>query len=351
MTFQTEPAAQANHQALAAVTMRAIVQDAYGSADVLRLSEISAPVVGPDDVRIRVGAAGVHIGDWHVMTGSPYLMRVAGFGFRAPKARVRGMDVAGTVEAVGQNVTRFQADDEVYGTCDGSFAEYATARVETLAAKPARLTFEQAAAIPTSACTALQALRDVGGVVAGQRVLIIGASGGVGLFAVQIAKAYGADVTGVCSSGKVALVRSIGADRVIDYTKEDITAGGRPYDLVLDMGGNRTLRELRRCLTPSGTLVLVGGEGGGRLIGGAMSRSLRALALSPFIPQNLKMVLGTTKADDLNILTSLIDDERDHPSHRPQLSAGGDRRRHSASPHRPRSGKARHHRLRQRRDP
>ena len=256
------------------------------------------------------------------------------------------MDVAGTVEAVGQNVTRFQAGDDVYGVCDGSFADYATARVETLAAKPARLTFEQAAAIPTSACTALQALRDAGKIAAGQRVLIIGASGGVGLFAVQIAKAYGAEVTGVCSTGKVELVRSVGADHVIDYTEDDVTTSGQRYDLILDMGGNRTLSELRRCLTPRGTLVLVGGEGGGRLIGGAMGRSLRALALSPFVHQNLKMVLGTTKADDLDDPHRADREQRDHPGHRPHLSARRGRRRHPASPQRSRSGKARHHRLR-----
>jgi NADPH:quinone reductase-like Zn-dependent oxidoreductase len=306
MTSQTEPATQADTQAGAKATMKAIVQDTYGSANVLYLSEISAPVVANDEVLIRVRAASVHIGDWHVMTGSPYVMRVAGFGFRAPKARVRGMDVAGTVEVVGKDVTRFQAGEDVYGVCDGAFAEYATARVGTLAAKPARLSFDQAAAIPTSACTALQALRDAGGIVAGQRVLIIGASGGVGLFAVQIAKAYGAEVTGVCSSGKVELVRSVGADHVIDYTADDVTATGQTYDLVLDMGGNRTLSKLRRCLTPRGTLVLVGGEGGGRLIGGTMARSLRALAVSPFVRQKLKMVLGTTKAEDLDTLTDLI---------------------------------------------
>jgi NADPH:quinone reductase-like Zn-dependent oxidoreductase len=289
------------------------VQDTYGSADVLHLTEISAPAVADDDVLIRVHAAGVHIGDWHVMTGTPYLMRVAGFGFRAPKARVRGMDVAGTVEAVGKDVTRFQVGDDVYGVCEGSFADYATARVETLAPKPARLTFEQAAAIPTSACTALQALRDAGEITSGQRVLIIGASGGVGLFAVQIAKAYGAGVTGVCSTGKIELVRSVGADHVIDYTTDDITASGQRYDLILDTGGNRTLAELRRCLTPRGTLVLVGGEGGGRLIGGALVRSLRALALSPFVKQNLKMVLGTTTADDLRILTDLIESNAVNP--------------------------------------
>jgi NADPH:quinone reductase-like Zn-dependent oxidoreductase len=287
--------------------MQAIVQDAYGDADQLRLAQIAVPAVGVDDVLIRVRAAGVHIGDWHVMTGQPYLMRVMGFGFRSPKARVRGMDVAGTVEAVGADVTRFRTGDEVYGICDGAFAEYATARVATLAAKPASLTFEQAAAIPTSACTALQALRDAGKITAGQRVMIIGASGGVGLFAVQIAKAFGAEVTGVCSAAKVELVRSIGADQVIDYTETDITTGGQSYDLVLDMGGDRTLSQLRRVLTPPGTLVLVGGEGGGRLIGGAMVRSLHAVAVSPFVTQNLRMVLGTNTSRDLQALADLID--------------------------------------------
>ncbi|GAA3636629.1 NAD(P)-dependent alcohol dehydrogenase [Microlunatus ginsengisoli] len=291
----------------AAATMRAIVQDAYGDADGLRLEQIAVPLVGPDDVLIEVCAAGVHIGDWHVMTGQPYLMRLMGFGFRGPKAHVRGMDVAGTVKTVGAKVTQFHAGDEVFGACDGAFAEYATARVEKLAAKPAGLTFVQAAAIPTSGCTALQALRDTGKITAGQRVLIIGASGGVGLFAVQIAKALGAEVTGVCSGAKVDLVRSVGADHVIDYTDTDITTSGQRYDLVLDMGGDRTLSQLRRCLTPRGTLVLVGGEGGGRLIGGAMVRSLRAVALSPFVKQSLRMVLGTTRSEDLQALAALID--------------------------------------------
>ena len=210
--------------------------------------------------------------------------------------------------------------------CDGSFADFATARVETLAPKPASLTFEQAAAIPTSACTALQALRDAGQIAAGQRVLIIGASGGVGLFAVQIAKAYEAEVTGVCSTGKVELVRSVGADHVIDYTEEDVTTSGQHYDLILDMGGNRTLSELRRCLTPRGTLVLVGGEGGGRLVGGALRRSLRALVVSPFVHQKLKMILGTTKADDLKALTDSDREQRAGPGHRPYLSAQRSRR-------------------------
>src|ERR687887_631032 len=246
-----------------AKSMKAIVQDQYGSADVLQLRDIDKPEVGLDDVLLRVHAAGVHIGDWHLMSGEPYLMRIIGFGFRAPKARVRGTDVTGTVEAVGRNVTRFQAGDEVFGTCDGSFAEYASAREDMLAPKPSNLTFEQAATVPTSAFTALQALR-TGGVQLGQKVLIVGASGGVGMFAVQIAKSFGAEVTGVCSTGKVDMVRAVGADHVLDYTKEDFinTRGGLPYDLMLDMGGNRSLSQLRRALTPSGTLVLVGGEGG-----------------------------------------------------------------------------------------
>ena len=290
-----------------AAVMRAIVQDAYGDADVLQLAEIAVPTVGPDDVLVRVRAAGVHIGDWHVMTGQPYLMRVMGFGFRRPKARVRGMDVAGTVHAAGRNVTRFRPGDDVYGVCDGAFADYATARVETLAAKPASLTFEQAGGIPTSGCTALQALRDTGEIAAGERVLVIGASGGVGLLAVQIAKALGATVTGMCSTAKMDLVGSAGADHVIDYTADEVTDSGQRYDLVLDLGGDRTLAALRRCLTPGGRLVLVGGEGGGRVIGGAMVRSLRAVALSPFIKQSLRMVLGATNTDDLETLTELAD--------------------------------------------
>src|SRR5438094_2880822 len=232
--------------------MKAIIQDQYGSPDVLELQEVAKPEIGDEDVLVRVHTAGVHIGDWHLMTGQPYLMRIMGFGFRAPKARVRGMDVAGVVEAVGKNVTRYQAGDEVFGTCDGSFAEYASAPEDMLALKPANLTFEQAAAVPTSAFTALQALR-TGGIQSGQKVLIVGASGGVGLFAVQIAKSFGAEVTGVSSTGKVDTVRSLGADHVIDYRKEDFTRSGLQYDLILDMGGNRSLSQLRRALTPRGT--------------------------------------------------------------------------------------------------
>jgi NADPH:quinone reductase-like Zn-dependent oxidoreductase len=286
--------------------MRAMVQDTYGSADVLHPAEIAQPSVGVGDVLVRVRAAGVHIGDWHVMAGQPYLMRAMGFGVRGPKARVRGMDMAGTVVAVGANVTRLRPGDEVFGSCDGSFAEYATARGSMVAPKPATLSFEQAAVVPTSACTALQALRDADCITPGQRILIIGASGGVGLFAVQIAKALGAEVTGVCSTAKVDLVRSVGADRVIDYTVEDLTSDGRPYDRILDLGGTRPLSALRPFLARRGTLVLVGGEGGGRWIGGAMLRSLRAVVLSPFLRQNLRMVLATTNAQDLKLLSELI---------------------------------------------
>jgi NADPH:quinone reductase-like Zn-dependent oxidoreductase len=285
-------------------TMKAIVQEQYGSADVLQLRDIDKPEVGLDDVLIRVHAAGVHIGDWHLMSGEPYLMRVIGFGFRGPKIRVRGMDVAGIVEAVGQNITRFQAGDEVFGTCDGAFAEYALAREDMLAFKPADLTFEQAAAVPTSAFTALQALR-TGGIEPGQKVLIVGASGGVGMFAVQIARSFGAEVTGVASTAKLGAVRSLGADHVIDYTKEDFTRGGPRYELILDMGGNRSLSQLRRALTPRGTLVLVGGEGGDRWIG--IGRSLQALVASPFVSHRLRPLSSKPNQADLQILKELIE--------------------------------------------
>ena len=287
-------------------TMKVIIQDRYGSADVLQLRDIEKPAMGVEDVLVRVHAAGVHIGDWHLMSGEPYLMRIMGFGFRRPTARVRGMDVAGIVEAIGQKVTRFQAGDEVFGTCDGSFAEYASARQDMLALKPANLTFEQAAAVPTSAFTALQALR-TGGIKPAQKVLIVGASGGVGVFAVQIAKSFGAEVTGVCSTAKVDMVRSVGADHVIDYTKEDFinTRGGPRYDLILDMGGNRSLSQLRRALTPGGTLVLVGGEGGDRWIG--IGRSLQALVVSRFVSQKLRPLSAKPNQVDLQVLKQLIE--------------------------------------------
>jgi len=290
--------------------MKAIVQDTYGSADVLDLRDIDKPVVGDDDVLVRVHAASAHIGDWHIMTGLPYMLRIiartSGFGLRAPKAGVRGLDFAGRVEAVGKDVSRFQPGDEVFGTCDGSFAEYATARQDKVAPKPANLTFEQAATVPTSGFAALQSLRDKGGVRPGQKVLIIGAGGAVGTFAVQIAKAFGAHVTGVCSTSKVDQVRSIGADEVIDYTRVDFAESGQHYDLILDTAGARTLSQLRRALTPRGTLVIVGAEGGGRWFGG-FDRSLRAPMLSPFVSQKLRMLASKENGEDLVVLKDLIE--------------------------------------------
>jgi NADPH:quinone reductase-like Zn-dependent oxidoreductase len=286
--------------------MRAIVQDAYGSADALRLAETDRPEVRDGRVVIRVRAAGVDRSVWHFMTGRPYLMRVAGSGLRRPKQRVRGSEVAGVVEEVGPGVTALRPGEEVMGTCVGSFAEYALARPDRLAPKPAGLGFEQAAAVPISGCTALQALRDSGRVRSGQEVLIIGASGGVGTFAVQLAKAYGARVTGVCRTDAMELVRSLGADHVLDHTREEITAGGGRYDLVLDNGGNRSLALLRSVLTPGGTVVFVGGEDGGRWTGG-MDRQLRGFATSLGRRQKARMFLATVKRKDLEVLAAMIE--------------------------------------------
>lgn len=287
-------------------SMRAIVQDAYGSPDVLELREIDRPVVGEGDVLVRVRAAAVHIGDWHLMAGLPYLVRIMGLGIRAPRPRVRGMDVAGVVEAVGKDVRHLRPGDEVFGTCSGAFAEYASAREDRLVAKPARLSFEEAAAVPTSACAALHGLRDTGHVRPGHQVLVIGAAGGVGSFAVQLATAFGARVTGVCSTAKVDLVRSLGADAVIDYTREDLFASGRRYHLILDTAGNRPLLQLRRLLTRKGTLVIVGAEGGGKWLG-HIDRQLRALLLSPFVSQRLRGLVSTERKQDLQFLAGLID--------------------------------------------
>ena len=227
-------------------TMQAIVQDRYGEAgDVLRLEETGRPAIGDGEVLLRVHAAGVDRGVWHLMTGLPYPVRLAGYGVRAPKTRIRGREVAGRVEAIGKDVTSFQVGDEVFGIAEGAFAEYACAQPGKLARRPESLTAVQAAAVPVSALTALQAVRDHGHVHAGQKVLVIGASGGVGTFAVQIAKAYGAEVTGVCSTAKMDLVRSIGADHVIDYTRAGIADGAQRYDVIIDIGGNRPLRQLR----------------------------------------------------------------------------------------------------------
>ncbi len=286
--------------------MKAIVQDEYGSPDVLELEDIDKPVIKDNEVLVRVDAAGVDPGVWHLMAGLPYLIRIMGFGLRAPNTRVRGTDLAGRVEAVGKDVTEFQPGDEVFGSGDGSFAEYASAREDKIAPKPANLTMEQAAAVPASALTALQGLRDRGQIQPGQKVLIIGASGGVGTYAVQLAKAFGAEVTGVCSTMKVDMVRSIGADHVIDYTREDFADGVDLYDLILDTAGNRSLSHLRRALTPEGTLVIVGAETGGRWLGGS-DRQLRALMLSPFVSQKLRAFIATASKEDLVVLTELIE--------------------------------------------
>jgi NADPH:quinone reductase-like Zn-dependent oxidoreductase len=287
--------------------MKAVVQDTYGAADVLQLRDVDKPVVGDDEVLVRVHAAGVDPGVWHLMTGRPYLVRVMGYGLRTPKVRIRGRDVAGRVAAVGTNVTQVQPGEGVFGIGDGSFAEYVCARADKLAPKPANLSFEQAAAVPISGLTALQALRDTGKLQPGQQVLIIGAAGGVGSFAVQLAKAFGAQVTGVCSTTKVDLVGSIGADQVVDYTREEFADGARRWDLIVDTAGRRSLAHLRRALAPRGTLVVVGGEGGGRWLGGFDRQILRAPILSLFGRQRLRPFTSKERRQDLVALKELIE--------------------------------------------
>src|SRR5829696_8854977 len=286
--------------------MKAIVRDEYGSPDVLELRDIDRPEIGDDEVLVRVHAAGVGRDVWHVMTGLPYPIRLAGYGLRAPNNLVIGSDVAGVVEALGKDVTRFRPGDEVFGIGKGTFAEYARALEDKLAPKPANLTFKQAAVVAISGLTALQGLRDHGKVRPGQEVLIIGASGGVGTYAVQIAKAFGAHVTGVCSTTKVDMVRSIGADHVIDYTRADFAEGEQRYDLILDIGGNSSLSRLRRALTPQGILVITGGEGGGRWLGGT-DRQVRALMLSPFVGQKLGTFICAENHEDMIVLKELIE--------------------------------------------
>ena len=301
LTQQAKPVSAADP-----TTMRAITQSRYGTVpeDVMRLGQVARPGIGDNDVLIRVQAAGVDRGTWHLMAGQPYLMRLLGFGFRGPRNRVPGLDVAGTVVAVGPAVTRFAAGDEVFGVARGSFAEYAAAPEGTLARKPAALSFEQAAAVAVSGLTALQGLRDAGRIKPGQKVLVIGASGGVGSYAVQLASSFGAEVTGVCSTAKADLVRSIGADHVIDYTRADFADGQRHYDLILDIGGNSRLSRLRRALTPRGTLVIVGGEGG-KWTG--VGRQLRALALSVLIRQRLTTFVSRHRQADLDTLRLLTE--------------------------------------------
>ena len=295
--------------------MKAIVQDKYGSADVLEARDIDKPEIEDGEVLVCVHAAGVDRGVWHLMTGLPYFLRliIPDLGLRAPKNPVRGSDVAGTVEAVGKDVTRFQSGDEVFGVGVGSYAEFTRVPEDKLAAKPANLTFEQAAVVPISGLSALQAVRNSGEVQPGQKVLIIGASGGVGTFAVQIAKSFGADVTGVCSTTKMDLVRSLGADHVIDYTHEDFAEGKQRYDVILDTGGHSSLSHLRRALTPKGTVVIVGAETDGKWFGG-FDRSIRAMLWSPFIGQKLIAFVNSENAKDLVAVKELIEDGKVTPT-------------------------------------
>jgi NADPH:quinone reductase-like Zn-dependent oxidoreductase len=300
-TSQAEP----NGEAFMPPGMRAIVQNRYGGADLLQYQRVAVPAAAENEVLVRVHAAGLDRGTWHLMSGKPYLMRVVGLGFRGPKQSVPGRDLAGTIQAVGSAVTKFTVGEEVYGVGRGSFAEYAVAAEDKLAHKPRSLSFEQAAVVPISAGTALQALVDHGRIEAGQRVLIIGASGGVGSYAVQLAKAFGAEVTGVAGASKQDLLRSLGADRALDYTTDDFADGSHRYDLVVDIAGNPSLARLRSALTPQGTAVLVGGEEGGDLTGG-MNRSLRAVALSPLVSQRLVWFIAKERGSDLERLTDLL---------------------------------------------
>lgn len=283
--------------------MKAITQDRYGSADVLRLRDIEEPTPGDHEVLVRVQAAGIARGVLHVMTGEPYLMRLVGFGLLKPKNPVPGQDVAGTVTATGDGVTRFAVGDEVFGIAKGSFAEYAVAREDKLSHKPENLSFEYAAAMPISGLTALRAL-DAAGVTGGSNVLIVGASGGVGTYAVQIGVAMGATVTGVASGSKVDLVTALGAQHVIDYTRDDFADGSHRYDAVVDIGGMTSVSRLRRTLQPKGTLVIVGGESGGKWSPG-MGRQLKAAAMSPIVSQRLTSILNKEHYSGLDRLAKL----------------------------------------------
>ncbi len=293
----------ADGQGTAPDRIRAVTQDGYGDADVLRSALRERPVPGPGEVLVRVHAAGLDRGTWHLMVGRPYVVRLV-VGLRRPRNPVPGRDVAGTVAAVGPGVTRFAVGDEVFGFGTGTFAEYAVAREGKLARKPSGLSFAQAAVLPVSGVTALQAL-GIARVAAGQRVLVTGASGGVGSYAVQLAAALGARVTGVASTGKLDLVRSLGAERVVDYTREDFAAGTERYEVIVDVAGNPSPSRLRRALTPTGTAVIVGGEGGGQWTG--MGRQLRAVALSPLVKQRLTMFVAKERASDLERLVGFVD--------------------------------------------
>jgi NADPH:quinone reductase-like Zn-dependent oxidoreductase len=286
-------------------SMKAIVYRCYGNPEVLKLEQIAKPTPADDRVLVKVHAASVNPLDWHYMQGKPYIMRpMAGVG--KPDSILMGSDFAGTVEAVGKNVTRFKPGDEVFGDRDGAFGEYVSvAEKGAMALKPSNMTMEQAAAVPIAGITALQALRDKGKIQAGQKVLINGASGGVGTFAVQIAKTYGADVTGVCSARNVEMVKSIGADHVIDYTKEDFTQGSARYDLIIDNVGSHTLSEYRRVLTPNGALVIVGGPSENSWLG-PLTTSVKAYLISPFVSQKMIFMLAQANQVDLNVLRDLM---------------------------------------------
>jgi NADPH:quinone reductase-like Zn-dependent oxidoreductase len=288
--------------------MKAVVYTDYGSPEVLEIRDVKKPAPNDDQVLIKVRAASVNPLDWHFMEGTPYIMRAMGVGLRKPKDPRLGVDMAGQVEAVGKNVTQFKPGDEVFGGKTGAFAEYVCARADrAIALKPANVTFEQAASVPIAAITALQGLRDKGKVQAGQKVLINGASGGVGTFAVQIAKSFGANVTGICSTRNLEMVRSLGADHVIDYTKEDFTKGDERYDVILDNVGTQPLSGFRRVLKPNGICVMIGGGGpnDGGLIG-PMGRPVKALLMSPFISQKMGMMMAELNKEDLTILGDLM---------------------------------------------
>jgi NADPH:quinone reductase-like Zn-dependent oxidoreductase len=288
--------------------MKAVVYTRFGPPDVLEIRDIKKPVPNDDQILVKVRAASVNPYDWHFIRGTPYIMRVMMAGIRKPKDPRLGVDYAGTVEAVGKNVTQFKPGDEVFGNKSGAFAEYLCARADrAVVLKPANITFEQAAGVPVAALTALQGIRDKGKVQPGQNVLINGASGGVGTFAVQIAKSFGADVTGVCSGRNVDLVRSLGADHVIDYTKEDFSKGDERYDVILDNVGTQPLSGFRRVLKPNGICVMIGGGGPneGKWVG-PMARPIKALLMSPFISQKIGMMMAEGNKDDLNILADLM---------------------------------------------
>lgn len=287
--------------------MKAIVYRCYGGPEVVKVEVIAKPTPADGDLLVKVHAASVNPLDWHYMRGKPYIMRAGGAGYGVPQDTRLGVDFAGTVEAVGKSVQRFKPGDEVFGGADGAFAEYVTVGANgSVVLKPANMTFEQAAAVPIAAITALQALRDKGVVQAGQKVLINGASGGVGPFAVEIAKALGADVTAVCSTRNVATARSIGADRVIDYTREDFTRGSQHYDLIIDSVGSHSLSEYRRVLTPAGRLVIVGGPSDDPWLG-PLGGALEAMLVSPFVKQKLIFMLADLKQADLETLRQLME--------------------------------------------